>query len=275
MFQRPGTRIDAKPAGCSIPEWHSGLYMGRVMHARLKPVRHRLDYGVFSLLLDLDELSVLSDRLKFFGYNRSGVLSFHDKDHGPRDGKPLRPWVEAQLARRDIHLQGGAIRLLCFPRLWGYAFNPLSVYFCYDATSRLAAILYEVSNTFGEWHCYLLVPQAGTDGGDTVSHGTDKAFHVSPFIGMDCRYRFKVKPPGDRLRILIRQSDAEGDALLIASHLAERRELSDRTLCAAVLRYPLMTVKIMAAIHWEALKLWIKGARYHRKPAPPGESVSW
>ncbi len=259
---------------CVLPVPESGLYIGRVMHRRLKPFGHRLDYGVFSLLIDIDRVSDVSRKLRLLAHNRWGVLSFHDADHGNCDGQPLRSWVEHCLEERDLDLKGGPIRLFCFPRLWGYAFNPLSIFYCYDPQGRLGALLYEVRNTFGEKHAYVLKVD-DAEPSSQVDQETAKVFHVSPFIGMDCRYRFRLTKPGETLKVLIKQSDGEGDPLLIASHVAARRELSDRAITAAVCRFPLMTIKVIAAIHWEALKLWGKGARFHRKPPPPVREVSW
>lgn len=245
----------------------SALYFGAVMHHRLIPFRHRFHYRVFSLWLDLDELAGPLGRLKLLAHNRAGLFSFHDRDHGPRDGSALRPWVEARLAAIGLDLGGGPIRLLCFPRLLGYVFNPLSVYFCYDRAERLRALIYEVKNTFGEQHAYPLeVPVERS--GAAIAQRCDKRFYVSPFIGMTSTYRFRVKEPGDNLSLLIRQSVPEGEQLIATLH-GRRRALTDRNLIAAFLRYPLMTVKVIGAIHWEALRLWLKGARYHAPPQPP------
>ncbi|KZD02778.1 DUF1365 domain-containing protein [Oceanibaculum pacificum] len=256
--------------------WNSCLYEGRVMHSRLAPFRHKFAYRVFSLLLDLDELPRLDRDLPGFGHNRFALLGFHDRDHGPRDGSPLRPWVEAHLARGGIDLKGGRISLLCFPRLLGYVFNPLSVYFCRDADGRLRAILYEVKNTFGDQHGYLLPVGPAHAPGELIVQQQDKSFYVSPFMPMDCRYRFRLKEPGERLSIMIRQDSAGDDAaeLFVATHTAERRELTGRALAAAFWRHPLMTIKIFAGIHWEALRVWRKGAVFHARPVPPSEAVS-
>jgi DUF1365 family protein len=247
------------------------LYYGRVIHKRVQPVQHRLDYRVFSLFLDIDKLAAASAGCKLFGYNKAAPISFKDRDHGPRDGSPLRPWVEGKLAERGIDIQGGPIRLLCFPRLWGYVFNPLSIYFCYGPDASLRAILYEVANTFGEWHGYLLECEPGAR---EIAQATEKVFHVSPFNRMGGTYRFNLKPPGDRLGLVIKQSDPDGEPMLVATHIGKRRELSDKTLAAAILRHPLMTLKVTVAIHWEALKLWLKGMRYVPKPAPPEREVT-
>ncbi len=249
----------------------SALYHGTVVHRRLRPRRHDLRYRVFAMLIDLDELARLHAVLPAFSHNRFNLFSFRDSDHGPGDGSPLRPWVERHLAAAGIDLDGGAIRLLCYPRILGYVFNPLSVYFCHRPDGALAAILYEVSNTFGERHTYLIPAQG--DGPGPIRQACRKALYVSPFIAMDARYDFSIVPPGDRLAVVIRQSDDDG-ALLHASFVARRHRLTGRSLRQAFVGYPLMTLKVIAGIHWEALRLWRKGVPLHRRPAPPVEPVT-
>ncbi len=251
----------------------SALYFGRVMHKRLRPFVHRFDYRVFSLWLDIDAIGTLSRRLRLFSHNRFNVFSVFDKDHGPRDGRPLRPYVEATLADAGIDLEGGTIHLLCFPRVLGYVFNPLSIYFCRHSDGRLRAILYEVSNTFGDRHSYLLPVDPARGTGDPITQACDKVLYVSPFIGMRSLYRFRVKEPAERLSILIRQSVPEGEQLL-ATLTGKRSALRDRDLARAFVTHPLMTIKVMGAIHWQALWLWLKGATFHRRPRPPAEPVS-
>lgn len=248
----------------------SALYTGTVMHRRVRPVLHRLSYRVFSLLLDLDELPVLDARLRLFAHNRAGLLSFHDRDHGPGDGRPLRPWIEQQLRDAGIE-RGGPIRVLCFPRILGFVFNPLSVWFCYGRDGNLAAILYEVNNTFSERHFYL-IPCEERDGGVVRQHCA-KEFYVSPFMDMAMSYEFRIRPPDQSVSVSISQTDAEG-AVLFASLAARRSELTDRSLLAAYLRHPLMTFKIVAGIHWEAFRLWRKGVRLRARPPRPEHLVS-
>lgn len=249
----------------------SQAYRGFVTHVRHRPKRHRLKYRLFYLLLDLGDLAQLDARLTLFGYNRAALFSFHDGDHGARDGTPLRAWVSAQLAEAGIETPGGRVLLMCLPRLLGYVFNPLSVYFCYDAEAHLRAVLYEVCNTFGEAHTYV-VPIDGA-GEAVLRHSFDKAFYVSPFIPMDCAYEMAVLTPGERISVTIAQSDADG-ALLAATFSGAAQPLTDRFLAAALLRYPLVTLKVIAGIHWEALKLWCKRIPMFRHPAAPAIAVS-
>lgn len=249
----------------------SALYLGEVVHQRLKPRRHRLTYRVFSLLVDLDELPGLDRRLRFFSYNRLNLFSFLDSDHGPGAASPLRPWVEHHLAAAGIRLDGGPIQILCYPRLLGYVFNPLTVYFCHRRGGALAAILYEVNNTFGGRHTYVL--PAARDRGGHVTQECSKVFYVSPFNAVAGRYRFRVDPPEQHVSVVINHSDAEGP-LLYAAFKGRRAALSDRALLATFVRYPLMTLKVIAGIHWEAFRLWRKGLRLVDQPEPPGEAVT-
>jgi uncharacterized protein len=265
------SRSQAIPAA---PAAHSALYVGHVTHQRLRPARHRLDYRLFSLLLDIDELPALAARLHFFSHNRFNLFSFHDRDHGAGDGRGLRAHVDAQL--RAAGLQGGgAIRLLSMPRILGHVFNPLSVYFCHDTDGTLRALLYEVNNTFGERHSYLIeVDDHNRD--DAIVQQCDKRFHVSPFLALDLRYGFRIEAPRqDRpaLRIGVTASDAQGP-LLHAQLDAQRRALDDRGLLRVFVTQPLLTLKVVAAIHWEALRLWIKGVRLLAHPGPPSRPVT-
>ena len=233
---------------------------------------HRFHYRVFSLHLDLDELPQLALRLRLFSHNRWNLFSFFDRDHGPlksRSDRPIREWVDAQLEAAGIDCRAGKVTLLCFPRVLGYVFNPMSVYFCHGASGDLKAILYEVSNTFGQRHSYLLP----SDGKLAVDQSCEKRLYVSPFMGMAARYRFRLKVPDERLTMLIRQENESGRQL-IATHTGRRVPLTDTSLLGAFIRYPLMTLKVIAAIHWEALKLWRKGARLVTRPTPPEHAVT-
>ena len=258
----------------------SCLYFGEVMHRRLRPMQHRFRYRVFSLYVDLDELPYLAKRLRLFSHNRWNLFSFFDRDHGSADGStddphPVREWVDRQLDAAGIDCQGGKITLLCFPRLFGFVFNPLSTFFCHDRNGDLKAILYEVSNTFSQRHSYLLPcdNSARRNTPAAINQTCEKRLYVSPFIGMSATYRFRVKVPDERLSILIRQGTTEGKQL-VAAHIGRRVPLTDANLINAFVRYPLMTVKVVAAIHWEAFRLWRKGAKLVSRPAPPAHEVT-
>ena len=236
----------------------SCLCQGRVMHHRLRPVRHRFTYRVFSLFLDLDELDQVDRRLRLLSVERRNLLSFRAVDHGARDGSPLKPWVLARLAEAGVELAQPRIRLLCFPRLLGYVFNPISVYYCYDA-DRLAAMVYEVKNTFGGQHAYAFRVERAGAGDRLATHGCAKDFYVSPFIDMDARYEFHVAEPGSRLTFVIRETE-RGLPLLVASQSGERRPLTDGSILRCLAVDLLMTFKVFLGIHVEALRLWWKGA---------------
>ncbi|CAO3361958.1 DUF1365 domain-containing protein [Azospirillum melinis] len=254
----------------------SGLYVGSVMHHRVKPVRHRLSYRVFSLLADLDELPRLDRELRLFAHNRFGLLGFRDRDFGPLGGMgmDLKGWAEGQLAAAGIE-GGGPVRLLCFPRVLGFVFNPLCVWFCHRRDGTLAAIIHEVSNTFGQRHAYLIPAAAGPDG--LVRQRCDKGFYVSPFMDMETAYHFRIRPPGglagEPLAVSIRQTDAEGP-VLHAALTARRVELTDAAILRAWARHPLMTAKVVAGIHWEALHLWRKGLAIRPRPPAPAHPVT-
>lgn len=242
----------------------SAIYAGAVMHRRMRPRRHRLRYSIFSLLLDLDELDGLNARLRFFSRNRFNLFSFYDDDYGHMPGAPLKAQVEALLRDGGLEPDGGAIRLLTIPRILGYAFNPLNVYFCHRLDGALMGVVCEVNNTFGQRHAYVM---AAGEGG-LVRSACAKSFYVSPFAGMDMRYDFRIAPPGDSLTIAILAADAHGP-LIAAAHTAKREDLSDGSLVRTLLRHPLMALKVIGGIHWEALKIWLKGVGLHPRPAPP------
>jgi DUF1365 family protein len=239
----------------------AALYFGDVMHARLKPMGHRFSYRVMSLLIDLDRLDEADALTPLFGVNRAALYSFHESDHGPRDGTPLRAYVRRRAMERGIDLSGGRVLLLCYPRLLGYTFNPLSAYFCTCADGRLTLMIYEVRNTFGEIHSYVLPVRDGQISAAGLRQQQDKIFRVSPFIGMAMRYHFRVSPPGESIRLRILETDSEGP-LLSATFSGNRATLTSLALLRAFIALPLVTFKIIAAIHWEALRLWLKGARF-------------
>jgi len=235
---------------------NSIIYNGKVIHRRFKPKEHYFKYNVFSLLIDIDELEIIENKIKIFSYNKFNIISFFDKDHGPRDGTSVKEWVIKNLKDIGIENHKIQIKLLCYPRIFGYVFNPLSVFFVYDENSRLISILYEVKNTFGEQHTYVFK----TDDEKVIINDCTKKFHVSPFIEMECHYYFRVLKPSDKISVIIDQKDKDGK-LLYASQDGKATELNEKNLLTSYISHPLMTFKIIAAIHYEALKLWLKGIK--------------
>jgi len=247
----------------------SAIYAGAVVHQRLRPVRHRLRYRIVSLLLDLDELPALSRRFRLLGIDRFNLFSIWQSDFGSGQPTGLRDWVAAQCAAAGI-VADGAIRLLAMPRVLGHAFNPLSVFFCYRADGGLAATLYEVRNTFGERHSYLI---AAPSNSTMIRQSCRKVFYVSPFMPMDMEYRFRVVPPARRVSVVIDGLGGQG-RLITASLSGRRAELTDGALLRAFLGAPALGLKVLGGIHWEALKLWRKKVGLHAKPAPPADPIT-
>jgi len=240
---------------------NSCIYNGTVVHKRYKPKEHFFKYSVFSLLLDLSELEILNDKISFFSFNKFNLISFFEKDHGNRDGSSLVGWVKNNLEENKISIENIKIKLLCYPRIFGYVFNPLSIFFVYDQNEKLVSILYEVKNTFGEQHTYVFKID---NENNLIQNTCSKKFHVSPFIDMDCNYFFRILKPGERLSVVIDQYDQIGK-ILYASQDGKKADLTGTELIKSYLKHPLMTFKIISAIHFEAFKLWIKGIKLVKK----------
>lgn len=241
------------------------LYRGTVSHRRLRPRPHRFDYRLFALLLDIDRLDQTAERLRLFSRGGFNLLSVRDRDYGDGSGRSLR--VQAEDDCRAIGIASlGRIDLFTLPRLLGFAFNPLSLFFCHAPDGRLAAIIHEVHNTFGERHRYVLGVDVEARQGAGVRQAASKSFHVSPFLPMDLAYDFKVSGVGeDELGVTITASDSQGP-ILVAVQRMRRARLSDGAILRAVAAMPLMTIKVVAAILWEAARLWAKGVAVQRHP---------
>tara|TARA_Y100000768_G_scaffold274424_1_gene210172 strand:+ start:25 stop:792 length:768 start_codon:yes stop_codon:yes gene_type:complete len=240
---------------------NSFIYTGNVVHKRFKPKIHFFKYKVFSLLIDLSEIHLIDKKLKIFSYNKFNIISFYDKDHGARDGSSVENWVKENLKKNNINTSDIQIKLLCYPRILGYVFNPLSVFYIYDKNSNLISIFYEVKNTFGEQHTYIFKTDINNN---LVQHMCKKKFHVSPFIEMDCVYFFRLLKPGNKISVIIDQNDKEGK-ILYASQDGVKSEITNSNITKSYLKHPLMTFKIILAIHFEAFKLWSKGIKFIKK----------
>jgi hypothetical protein len=244
---------------------NSLIYHSRITHQRLSPLRHRLDYRVFNLLLDIDELPDLPLPLRDFSYNQKNRVSFFDCDHGARDGTPLRPWVTKALAPLAL-MPPDKIMLLCMPRLYNTIFNPLSVYFCYHGEA-LAAVIYEVKNTFGDQHCYAVkIDRAATQ----HRHTTAKNFYVSPLLPMQGQYDFALRPPAASFALTINTTMPDGK-MLVANWAGEGEALNNQSLRMAIQRHRFLPLLVLGGIHLHALFTWLRGATfYHRSPVPEG-----
>ena len=240
---------------------NSCIYNGTVIHKRYKPKEHFFKYSVFSLLLDLSELEILNNNIRFFSINKFNLISFFEKDHGNRDDSSLVGWVKKNLEQNQINTKNIKIKLLCYPRIFGYVFNPLSIFFVYNQNDTLVSILYEVKNTFGEQHTYVFKID---NENNLIQNNCSKKFHVSPFIEMNCNYFFRILKPGERLSVIIDQYDQVGK-ILYASQDGKKANLTGQELIISYLKHPLMTFKIISAIHFEAFKLWIKGIKLVKK----------
>lgn len=247
----------------------SALYHGVVRHARYTPKKHRFAYRVFSVLLDIDKLETLTENLRLFSLNRFNLFGFYESDHGAKDGSPLRPFIESLLQEKAVPAPE-QILVMCYPRILGYAFNPITVYYCLNE-NRISSLIYEVNNTFGDDHLYVVPVTAQNP---PSHHNRAKKLHVSPFMTMDAEYSFTTDRPDDGLKLVIREKSG-GSPLLLASFVGQRAALTDRELLRSFFRYPLMTLKILAAIHIEALRLFLKGVGYVRRPEPGRSRVSY
>jgi DUF1365 family protein len=248
----------------------SCLYVGRLRHRRRGDIEHAFSYPVWHALVDLDELAALDREVSGFGHNRFALASFHDRDHlGPEPG-PLRAKLDRWLKAQGRPATTGPVRLLTGLRLAGSVFNPVSFFFCHRPDGSLSEVVAEVNNTFGESHCYRLEGTATTDG--VVRDEFAKTFHVSPFQPVTGRYRFRITTPGERLVLHI-DVLRDGRRAFDSTLTAERRPLDGRTLRRTVLRHPHLALWTLGRIHWQALRLWLKGAPFHTKPPLP--ATAW
>jgi uncharacterized protein len=242
------------------------LLFGRVFHCRRRPVRHAFAYPVFFVRVPLSAMATAGRGI--FSVDRPNLLSLHSRDHGPRDGSSLEPWVRARLARAGVRNADGEIFLQAFPRVLGFVFNPISIFYCHDRAGGLRAVLCEVSNTFGERHNYLLANGDGRAIGPRDWLRAEKVFHVSPFCEVQGFYRFRFA--GDAARQFAQIDYHDGDGKLLVTAIDGKAEpIGARSLVRALLGYPLLTAGVVARIHWQALRLWLKRVPLFSKPEPP------
>lgn len=249
----------------ALPPDAALLLRGRVMHARLRPKPNRFSYRVFCVRLRVRDIDAAQERIAF---DRLGLTSFRRRDHGARDGRALEPWIRGLLAAEGIDGVDGDIWLQTFPRVLGYVFNPVSFWLCHDRAGGLRAVLCEVNNTFGDRHNYLLARDDGHALGPADEVVARKVFHVSPFcaIAGEYRFRFDATPAATRMRI----DYDDGDGRLLVTSISGRAEpLTAAAIVRCFFSYPWMTLGVIVRIHWQALRLWAKGLRFHPRPQPP------
>ena len=255
------------------PDLTSAVYPGILMHNRISPKKHRFSYRVASWVFDLDELTTIDRCHRLFSHNRFNLIAFHDADYGDGSGRPLKEQINNLLIQNDIP-SADKLLLFSYPRVLGYVFNPLSVYFCFKAKA-LIAVVYEVSNTFGERHSYVVEAEDINNKTTVIRQMANKQLHVSPFFPMDCYYRFRTEIPGKNMVLSISlhgtlsdKNDDKSQKIFAAVFKGSRAVINDKTITRLALALPFQTIKVVAAIHWEALKIWFKGIRlYRHKPA--------
>jgi DUF1365 family protein len=238
---------------------NSCIYNGIIKHQRFTPIKHSLNYNTFSLFVDLDEIESLTKNISIFSLNKFNIFSFYNVDHGARDGSLLKDWVLKNIKKFNISNNITKIKLLCYPRIFGYVFNPLSIFYCYE-NNDLRAIFYEVKNTFNEQHTYIFK----INDNEKIEQKCKKKFYVSPFMDMETYYNFKLLDPKEKLSIFIKQTDGQ-ETVLTATQTGDKKEFSFKQLLINFFKYPLMTINIISSIHYEAFFLWKKGAVYRKR----------
>jgi len=244
----------------------SALYRGNLRHRRFQPREHSFTYPVFMAFLDIDRLPELMNISPFSSYNSWNWTSYHERDHFGDSQKSLRLRLRHDAAARGISLPEGQIFLLTHLRYFGYVFNPVSFFYCYDRTGNLSMVLSEVNSTFGESHNYWLTPANQKPNAAANRYQTGKSMHVSPFQPMELDYDWIFTPPSDRL-VAHMNTRADGKINFDATLQLARRPWESKELVSALASYPFMTLRVIAAIHWEALKLWWKGVPVYTHPA--------
>lgn len=242
----------------------SELYIGQVMHQRFFPMEYKFKYQVFSIKVDVDTIAKEAEELRWFGLNRFNWVSIHQHDYGSRSNQSWRSWFEEMATSYGIEKPIKRIELVCMPRYLGFVFNPLAMWYGYDEQDQLIAVIAEVSNTFGQWHHYVLANN-GEPLNSKITATAEKVFHVSPFMNMDCRYRFALQPPGKHYQVGIYETE-NGKPVLNAIQVGKSQTLTSKNLLNAALKLPLNTLKVIVLIHWWALKIWFKGGKFHKTP---------
>ena len=254
-------------------KFRSKLFSNIVMHQRLLPFKYRFKYSLISFNLYYDELKSLDTSISFFSYNKFNIFSFYDRDHGYRDHRSLNQFVKKILSKNAIKYNNLKFSILCFPRILGYVFNPISVIFCFEQEA-LIAILYEVKNTSNEQHTYCFANKNFSIK-KTFKHRCKKIFYVSPFIGMNYYYKFSTQTPSDKLSLLIEQFNTKDEKVFFASQIGKKTYFTSATIMKSFFKNPLMTFRVIFGIHYQALKIFFKGGKYYSRIKKPIDTSSF
>ena len=242
------------------------IYKGTLMHHRLVPREHKFTYNIFYTFINVDDLDHLKKKYTFFSYNHFNIFSIYDSDHGFRNKKTIKFWLKNILKKIGIKQMNTKIFLLTMPRIFGYAFNPLSIFFCYDLKGNIKAIIYEVKNTFNEQHCYVFKIKDSFSKKIIFKHTCQKKFHVSPFLDMKAKYNFTISKPGKNFNSSINMQKKETN-IFLAMLKCKYQKINLKNLIFLLIKYPFLTIKVVLAIYYEAIKLFIfKKAKYVKKP---------
>ena len=252
---------------------NSSLYSTTIVHERFQDFKHKFKYFILSMFLDYDEIRDLTKKIKIFSYNKFNIFSYYENDHGYRDGRLLRDFVEDFLFINKVTYKKLKINIMCFPRILGYVFNPLSIIYCYDE-KILIAIFYEVKNTSNEQHTYCFARNKNHQA-KKYTHECDKNFYVSPFIGMKARYKFENLNPNHKMSVAINLFDNDNNKILTASQYGIKLPLNSITLLKQLLFNPLVTIKVIFAILYEAIFIITKGGKYYARKKKYNDSISF
>lgn len=248
----------------------NALYQGRVRHTRVTPRNVSLQHSCFWLTIDVDRIDATTKALTVLSRNAFNILGFYDRDFGDRSDLSLRAQIERHLLRVNIDVSPEKIILFCMPRVLGYGFNPISLYFCLDEDGAPIAIVYEVHNTFGQRHSYVAKVVGKSR---LIEQTADKNFYVSPFMDMDLRYKFKLLVTDKKLSLAISAANEHGPVIFTSLN-AKRSALTNKNLLKAWYTHPLLSAKVITAIHFHALRLWLKGIKLRLRPPPPSNPAS-
>ena len=251
----------------------SQILLSKIIHKRFIPFSHTLKYNVPSFFLNLDEIYNLNSKNKFFSLNSFNVFSFYESDHGYRDKRSIKLFVEESLKKYSIPYNNLSVMILCFPRIFGYVFDPLSIIYCYDS-DKLISILYEVKNTTNEQHTYIFKCDANSKN-FKLQHECSKQFYVSPFIEMEAHYKFFNKMFDGQINISIDLFDKNNNKILTASQYGKFIDLNSKNMIKFISYNPLLGFKVMIGILYEAFKIVIKGGKFYARKKKPNDTISY